>query len=297
MTTESKAPQSLRVVLISGMSGAGKTLALKTLEDHGYFAIDNLPASLIDPLALVLEQQQAIQQVGLVMDVRDPDFLTLAPRLMDRLRARGHDVSLLFLDASREVLLQRFAETRRPHPLARNEPVSQGIAREIGLLEPLRRVATTVLDSSNLNVHELRARILQLVEPMREAPIALFFTSFGFKYGIPLEAAFVFDVRYLPNPYFVPELRPLTGQDDAVARYVFAAPEAREMRQQIHALLTTAIPLCQREGRASLLVAIGCTGGQHRSVALVEAIVSDLKAHGLTPEIVHRDLSRNQGTS
>ncbi len=297
MDSISIGPQNLRIVLISGLSGAGKTLALKTLEDHEYFAIDNLPASLIDPLALLLERQQEITKVALVMDSRDPAFLAEAPAIVQGLRARAHDVTFLFLDASREILIRRFAESRRPHPLARSGPVAKGIDREEKLLKPLRQVATEVLDTSATNVHELRRLIIDSVEPRTDAALHLYVASFGYKYGVPLEAAFIFDVRYLPNPFFVEALRRLTGQDAKVADYVFANPEALKVRDQVLEIVRTVLPLCQREGRNSLMVAIGCTGGQHRSVAMAEAIAATLKREGLDLEIMHRDVGRNLSTT
>ncbi len=290
-------PQKLRIVLISGLSGAGKTLSLKTLEDHEYFAIDNLPASLIDPLALLLEQQQEITKVALVMDGRDPGFLAEAPAIVKGLQAREHSVAFLFLDASREILIRRFAESRRPHPLARSGPVAEGIEREQQLLAPLRKVATKVLDTSATNVHELRRMIIDAAEPQADAPLHVFIASFGYKYGVPLEAAFVFDIRYLPNPFFVEALRPLNGQDKNVADYVFANPEAITIRNQVLELVRTALPLCRREGRSSLMVAVGCTGGQHRSVAMAEAIAATLKSEGVELEILHRDIARTLGAS
>jgi RNase adapter protein RapZ len=297
MDSLSTGPQKLRIVLISGLSGAGKTLSLKTLEDHDYFAIDNLPASLIDPLALLLEQQHEITKVALVMDGRDPAFLAQAPAIVKGLQAREHNVAFFFLDASREILIRRFAESRRPHPLARKGPVAEGIEREQKLLEPLRKVATKVLDTSATNVHELRRMIIDAAEPQADAPLHVYIASFGYKYGVPLEAAFVFDIRYLPNPFFVEALRRLTGQEEDVADYVFASPEATTIRDQLLELVRTVLPLCRREGRNSLMVAVGCTGGQHRSVAMAEAIGATLKSEGVELEILHRDVTRNLGAS
>lgn len=297
MDSVSGGSQKLRIVLISGLSGAGKTLALKTLEDQEYFAIDNLPASLIDPLALLLEQQQQITKVALVMDGRDPTFLTMAAQIVEGLEQRGHTVDFLFLDASKEILIRRFAESRRPHPLARNGPVNSGIEREATLLEPLRKVATMVLDTSATNVHELRQLIVNAVEPRADASPHLFVASFGYKYGVPLEAAFVFDLRFLPNPFFVESLRPLTGQDASVAGYIFASPEAVTVRSQILEMIRTVLPLCMREGRSSLMVAVGCTGGQHRSVAMAESIAETLLQEGIELEVLHRDMGRNLGNA
>jgi UPF0042 nucleotide-binding protein len=292
METSLSSNQKLRIVLITGLSGAGKTLALKTLEDLEYFAIDNLPCSLLDPLTLLLEKQQEITRVALVMDGRDRSFLQQAPTILESLRQREHQVTLLFLEASREALIRRFAETRRPHPLARNEPVESGVAREEKALRPLRRLASHVLDTTVFNVHELRRRVISLAEESPGQPLPLFVTSFGFKYGPPLEAAFIFDVRYLPNPFFVEKLRALAGTDAEVADYVFANEEARTMRDKIADMVRTVLPLCRREGRSQLMVAIGCTGGRHRSVALAEAVAEALRGEGLELTVMHRDLAR-----
>lgn len=282
--------RSLRIVLITGMSGAGKTVALKTLEDLEYFCIDNLPSTLLDPLVHLLEQNPEISKVALGMDGRDRRFPVEAEGILQTLSERGHTVVLLFLDASEEVLIRRFAETRRPHPFARRSSIEVGVAREKEALRPLRALATHLLDTSSYNVHELRAAVIATLEKDPTVPLNVMLISFGFKNGIPLEAAFVFDVRYLPNPYFVPGLRDKVGTDPEVSKYVLSSPDARRVIQGIVQVIKTVLPLCRKEGRSSLMVAVGCTGGQHRSVAIVEEVGAILKADGEQLSIAHRDL-------
>jgi UPF0042 nucleotide-binding protein len=281
----------LRVVLISGLSGAGKTLALKALEDAGHFAIDNLPCSLLDPLVLLLEKHSEIHRVAVVMDARDASFPGQAERILESLRASGHHVTLLFLEADTKTLIRRFSETRRPHPLARRASVERGVAREAKLLAPIRRAATQILVTSDFNVHQLKAAIINTVED-KPGAMRVIITSFGFKYGLPLESAFLFDVRYLPNPFFVPELRDKTGLDRAVSRFVLANPEARSMVARIVHVVLPAIPLCRKEGRSSLQISIGCTGGQHRSVAMAREVARVLRAGGIDLALIHRDIRR-----
>lgn len=280
-----------RIVLVTGLSGAGKTLALKTLEDLGYFTIDNLPSSLLDPLLLLLEENRQITRVALGMDCRDPAFVARAEQDLAILRNRGHDVFLVYLEASTEVLINRFVETRRPHPLARDGRVEKGVRAERQLMARLKRLADEVLDTTRLNIHELRRAVRTTIA---RAPddLSVMVESFGFKYGIPLDAAFVFDVRFLPNPYFVDGLRDLDGTRREVADYVFDHPDTQKILDTICQLVTTALPLCRLEGRNSLVVAIGCTGGQHRSVALAERLSARLAATGVELTLLHRDLPR-----
>jgi RNase adapter protein RapZ len=285
----------LHIVLLTGLSGAGKTLALKTLEDLEYFAIDNLPSSLLDPLILLLEQQNEIIRVALVMDGRDRAFLSKAKEILESLRSRHHQVTFLFLDAAREILIRRFAETRRPHPLARNETIETGVDREIKLLEPLKQLASRVITTSAFTVHDLRRTIIATAAESPDDTLQVFVSSFGFKYGVPLEAAFIFDVRYLPNPFFVKELRVLNGLDQKVSEYVFADPESGVILTRIVEFMETVLPLVRKEGRSSMLIAIGCTGGQHRSVALAEEIGRQLEEKGLELTVTHRDLPRSVG--
>lgn len=292
VTPESRSTDKLDIVLVTGMSGAGKTLALKTLEDMGYFCIDNLPVSLLDSLVTLLVQNENIQKTALVMDVRDPGFVALARELPEQLKALGHQVTVLFLDASREALIRRFVETRRPHPLGGGAGIEAAVDRESELLAPLRSMASYIVDSSDLNVHQLRAEVGRCVVRGAPAGMSLILTSFGFKYGIPLEAAMVLDVRFLPNPYFVDELRSRPGTDPDVAAYVFSSSVTHRVLHHIVTMVSTVIPLAAGDGRSSMMVAIGCTGGRHRSVALVETASKSLAMLGMNSTVHHRDLNR-----
>jgi len=295
MDTQKTDTRALRIVLISGLSGAGKTLALKALEDREYFSIDNLPSSLLDPLVLLLEQNAEINKVALVMDARDPEFHREAEAILESLKERGHSVSLLFLEASTDAIIRRFAETRRPHPMGRGSSVEKGVAREKKLIAPLRDLASHILDTSTFNVHQLKAGVLSTVDTEPAGAIRLIVASFGFKYGVPLESAFTFDVRYLPNPFFVDALRKRTGLDKAVSSFVLADKNARLVADKMLDMIRTVLPLCEKEGRSTLMVAIGCTGGQHRSVAIAEAVADTLRADGIRLSVMHRDIARTAG--
>ncbi len=292
MDTSQGERQPKKIVLVSGLAGAGKTAALKTLEDLGYFTIDNLPRSLLEPLLILLQDNSEIVKVALGMDGRDPAFLQDAGEIVDSLRTRGHKVFLLFMEASTEVLIRRFAETRRPHPFARDLPVEKGVSKERKMVAALKQLATDVVDTSSFNIHQLRAAVKSTIEKHPSSPLALLVQSFGYKYGVPLDAAFLFDVRYLPNPYFVDGLRDKGGTDSAVSDFVLADPQAKMIVTRMVELIVAVLPLCEEEGRSSLNVAIGCTGGQHRSVALAEETARLLAKDGIAPTVVHRDLPR-----
>lgn len=284
-----------RVVLVTGMSGAGKTAALKTLEDLGYFAIDNLPSSLYDPLLMLLERNPEVGRVALGMDGRDPGFVAQCQEMLRYLRERGHAVFLLFLDASDGALIRRFSETRRPHPLARGNSVEAGVLAERQLLAGIRKLATRVQETTSLNIHQLRQAVVTAVQEEGAGPLTLIIESFGYKYGLPLEAAFVFDVRFLPNPFFETTLAKLDGRNEAVARYVFSVPSARSVVEKVVDLVVEVLPLMRAEGRSSMLVGVGCTGGQHRSVAVACEVSRRLQERGVVSRVEHRDLERSMG--
>ena len=301
----------MRIVVLTGMSGSGKTNALRALEDVGYYAIDNLPIPLIERLVdLFSATKGEFEKLALVVDARTVSGsaeveesslggavgeLRLASQTIERTRTAGHDVDVLFLDAEDDVLVRRFSETRRRHPLGADGSVRGGIAAERPVLEPLRRAATMVLDTSQMSVHELRSQVqlafLQRgsqVGPQLRATVM----SFGFKHGVPTEADLVFDVRFLPNPYFVEGLRPKTGEHEEVARYVLACEETKGFLSRLESLLAFLVPQYENEGKAYLTVAFGCTGGRHRSVALAAYIAEWLKGLGLSPKVIHRDMGR-----
>jgi UPF0042 nucleotide-binding protein len=285
--------RAARFVVVTGMSGAGKSQAIRALEDLGYFCVDNLPVSLISTFAdLTLASQGEIRRAAVVVDVREGQALAQFPLIYGKLkRQAAHAVRLMFLDASDAALLRRFSETRRPHPLATDLPVAEAIREERRLLQPLRRLADQILDTSSLNVHDLRRRILESTGGSgTAAPLVVNILSFGFRRGVPPDADLVFDVRFLPNPHFVTSLRPWTGRSPRVARFVLKAPAARRFLQLTAALLKFLIPQYIAEGKTYLTVAIGCTGGRHRSVAIAEALGKRLKATGgIELHVRHRD--------
>lgn len=295
----------MRIVVLTGMSGSGKSTAIHALEDAGYYAIDNLPAKLIDKLVEVLSTAQGeIQKLALVIDARAAVLprggsevpgrsdLELVPRMLDTNRLAGHEVDLLFLDAADDVLERRYSETRRRHPLSPDGTVKSGIDSERRLLDPLRNAATKVLDSSNMSVHELRRQIQHMFSGAGDLSLSVTVLSFGFKYGVPHEADLVFDVRFLPNPHFVPDLRPNTGENDAVARYVIDRDDTRTFLELLYGMLEFLIPKYQEEGKAYVTIAVGCTGGRHRSVAIAREVSQWLARRGRRVQVRHRDIDR-----
>jgi UPF0042 nucleotide-binding protein len=256
-----------QIVVITGMSGSGKSTAIRALEDLGFFCIDNLPILLI-PKLIELANTGDIERLGLVIDARERSFLVDAPRMLEDLRRAGHTVEVVFLDSSDESLVRRFSETRRRHPLAPNGSVAEGIALERNALKDLRELADQIVDSSPLNVHDLK-RLMQArfgQEAVRGPSLTIM--SFGYRYGVPPQADVVLDVRFLPNPYFVPELRGFTGIHPDVSRYVLEREDSQEFLSRLQDFCSFLFPRYQREGKAYLTVALGCTGGKHRSVAL-----------------------------
>lgn len=300
-----------KVVVVTGLSGAGKSTALHALEDLGYYCVDNLPTSLVEH-ALSVCEAGGVRRVALGIDVRVGAFLDGAAPELDRLRAGNHDLEVLFLEASDEKLVQRYNETRRPHPLSssgsfpppppsipgtiqpRPGSALDGIRMERERLAPLRAIATLVIDTSGQSVHDLRRRVIRHASHASEQPRMLTrFVSFGFKYGLPIDADVVIDVRFLANPHFVPELRPLTGLDPAVRNFVLGIDETAEFIEKTEEWLRFCLPRYQEEGKSYLTVAVGCTGGRHRSVALATRFAEDLgRKTGLPITVVHRDMAR-----
>jgi UPF0042 nucleotide-binding protein len=282
--------EKLHIMVVTGMSGAGRTSALRVLEDLGFFCVDNLPPKLAP--AVVSQIGGELERIGFGIDVRTGTFLEGAGAALDELAASGHDVEVLFLDCADDALVRRYSETRRPHPLAPGGDVMEAIARERERLSPLRGRAKHVIDTSRLSVHDLRRALVEHIAREGERPqMRIRLVSFGFKFGLPVDADLVFDVRYLPNPHFVPELKPLTGLDAPVAEYVLAATETRELIDDVTRLLDRTLPRYEREGKAYLTVAIGCTGGRHRSVAIVEALARHFRAQR-NVLVSHRDAGR-----
>jgi UPF0042 nucleotide-binding protein len=282
-----------RFVILTGLSGSGKTQAIRALEDLGYFCIDNLPTQLIPTMAELSTRDDAgLDKVAIVVDIREGGFLTRFPRVFRKLRATPRvNPTLIFLEASHSALVRRFSETRRPHPLAPDRSASEGIQEEREKLNTIRAMADLILDTSNLTVHELRDIFMQMSRDGRpRADMVVNLVSFGYKHGVPVDADLVFDVRCLPNPHFVDDLRGLTGRDKAVVRYMRRHAATREFIEKLTSFLKFALPHYVQEGKSYLTVAVGCTGGQHRSVMIAEALKKSLgPVNGVRVRVKHRD--------
>lgn len=282
-----------RFVILTGLSGAGKTQAIRALEDLGFFCVDNLPSAMIPTMAeLASRADDGLEKVAIVADVREGGFLKEFPRVFRRLQSMpGITPRLIFLEANPSTLVRRFSETRRPHPLAPDRSVAEGIREERAKMSSIRALADLILDTSNLTVHELRDVFMRMSRDKGErAAMVVTLVSFGYKHGVPMDADLVFDVRCLPNPHFVETLRPLTGRDRAVVRYMRRYGATREFLDQLTAFLTFALPQYVQEGKSYLTVAIGCTGGRHRSVMIAEELKKTLASvRGITVRIKHRD--------
>ncbi|NOK36679.1 RNase adapter RapZ [Corallococcus exercitus] len=280
-----------QIIVITGMSGSGKSTAIRALEDAGFFCIDNLPVLLL-PKLTELAGGGNIERMALVVDVREGVFLKDAPRVLDEVRRAGHQVDVLFLDSSDDSLLRRFSETRRRHPLAPEGTVAEGIHAEREALKDLRELADQVIDSSALNVHDLKRMVQGRFSPEPTTGPSLSIMSFGYRYGVPPQADLVFDVRFLPNPYFVPELKGLTGKNPKVAGYVLEREETQAFLEKVVDLCRFLFPRYQKEGKAYLTVALGCTGGKHRSVALAAEMVRRLSTDYGRVQLWDRDIEK-----
>jgi RNase adapter protein RapZ len=282
-----------RFVILTGLSGSGKTHAIRALEDLGYFCVDNLPSQLIPTFADLANRGDAgLERVAIVVDVREGGFLKEFPKVYRKLKATpGVEPRLIFLEASRPVLVRRFSETRRPHPLALDRSVAEGIDDERRKLSTIRSLADLIIDTSNLTVHELRDTFMRMSQDERpRSEMMVNLVSFGFKHGAPVDADLVFDVRCLPNPHFVDRLRPLTGRDPKVVRFMRRHAATREFIDRLTTFLTFALPQYVLEGKSYLTIAIGCTGGQHRSVMVAEALKKSLAgAKNVRLRVKHRD--------
>ncbi len=281
-------------VVVAGLSGAGRSTAAAALEDLGWFVIDNLPPALMTKVAeLVTRRGSELDRVALVVGRGGGELYEDVPTALDHLAATGHQVRVLFLSAPDEVLVRRFDASRRRHPLGAGG-VEESIAEERQLLEVLRARADIVLDTGDLNVNQLRQRVLELFSAagQRTDRMQMSVLSFGFKHGIPLDVDLLFDCRFLPNPHWVDDLRPLIGTDEPVRRYVLDQPETAGFLERVDDLLASLVPAYVREGKSYLTVAVGCTGGRHRSVVLADALADRLAHRGLTCTVFHRDVSR-----
>jgi len=283
----------LQLVVVTGLSGSGKSTAIHVLEDLGFYCIDNLPVALIPRVVELWESsQEEVRRVALGVDVRERHFLEQVPSVFAELRGRGVALEVIYLEASDDVLLRRFSETRRPHPAAEGGGLDDGIRRERDKLRAVREASDRILDTSALTVHELRAALRERLERTDAGTMTIALVSFGYKYGLPTDADLVFDCRFLPNPFFVEELRHRVGTDQAVADYVLKRQETQDLLRHVMALLDFTLPRYQHEGKSYLSIAIGCTGGRHRSIALIEELKRLLTEREYRVLVRHRDVER-----
>ena len=277
-----------RIVIISGLSGSGKTVALRALEDSGFFCVDNLPITLIDSFLSMLSRDGEIREIGIGIDIRAKGFLSGINNVLADLKKTFY-TEIIFLEAENDVLLRRYKETRRPHPLGGN--VEKSIPLEKKRLSVLRENADRIIDTSSFTPHQLRQYMSSLYQTQKSKnAMTLVLLSFGFKYGTPQNADLILDVRFIPNPNFVPELKPLKGTDKRVARYIFKKPETREFMDRLKGLMNFLIPLYIREGKSYLTIGIGCTGGNHRSPAIVEKLQNYFTRYPVDLKVVHRNM-------
>jgi UPF0042 nucleotide-binding protein len=286
---------ALQFVIITGLSGAGKSQAIDSFEDAGYFCVDNLPPQLVPTLVdLFRREGSKVDRVAIVSDVRGGEYFGRLEQLLDELHERGVEHTLVFLEASNEALVRRFKETRRRHPAADGGSVIDGIRSERRLLAPLRERATLVIDTSDISIHELKARLNKdIIQHTRRTNIVFAVVSFGYKYGIPIDADLLFDVRFLPNPHYDLRLRPLTGLDAEVRDFVMGSPDTAEYLEHLLGLLDFLFPRYAAEGKAHLTIGVGCTGGHHRSVAIAQLIGDRYEKQGYYTIVRHRDLARD----
>ena len=285
----------MEFLIVTGLSGAGKTQAAHFLEDLGYYCVDNMPSALLQPFAeFCIASQGRFTKVALVTDVRAHESFEQLFRALDSLRALDCTFRILFLEAPESTLVRRYKETRRRHPLMESgATIEDAVKRETELLRPLRERADFVIDTTQLSAAKLRGELYRLfAEKGQQSRMSINVVSFGYKYGVPLEADLVFDVRFMPNPYYVPELRYQTGMNDDVYNYVFSFPQTKEFLSKLEQMLAFLLPLYQEEGKAVLVVAVGCTGGRHRSVSIARAVAEDLNKLGYAAYENHRDITR-----
>ncbi len=282
------------IFIITGLSGSGKSTAMAAFEDAGFYCIDNMPVDLLPKfLEMPIERDSEIAGIALVMDLRERAFLTRYGAVFDELKKKGYYFEILFLEAAEKVLVQRYSETRRQHPMSSGKSLLEDIRLEKSQLDDLRSAADLIINTSELNVHELKAKILDIAQKTRKtARMRINVVSFGFKYGIPYDADLIMDVRFLANPYFIPELKQLDGEAQAIKDFVLGHRETGEFLEKYFNLIDFLIPLYEREGKTYLTIAIGCTGGRHRSVAIARTIYEHIHAMGKTVELNHRDRSQ-----
>ncbi len=283
----------MRVVILTGLSGSGKSTALRALEDIGFFCVDNLPVVLLPEfLSIQSAPDKGISQVALVMDLREREFLENCPEIFIRLREEGYSIEILFLDASDEVIVHRFSETRRKHPLALEGSILDGIRLEREKLMPLKRMANEIIDTTDCNVHQLKDIIQRRFLSPSQKSLIVQVSSFGYRYGIPIDADMVLDVRFLPNPFFVDELRPFDGRDERVSDYVLKSETGRDFAVKLADFMDFLMPLYEKEGKARFKIAVGCTAGFHRSVVIANLLGIYFSQKGYFFNVTHRDINR-----
>lgn len=288
----------MQFIIISGLSGAGKSKAASDLEDLGFYCVDNMPAEMIPQFAsLCLATKGRFEKVALVTDVRSSMTFDSLFQSLDRLDEMHLEYSIFFIEASTEVIIKRFKETRRLHPLMRDgTPVLQAVEREQQLLEPVRTRASAIIDTTNLSTGKLRGKLIDLVAGgVRERAMHVTVLSFGFKYGLPLDADLVFDVRFLPNPYYIPALKTQTGLDEPVRNFIFQYQQTKDFLEKTEDLLTFLLPNYVDEGKTDLVIAVGCTGGQHRSACIAKELYDFISRRGYCANLSHRDMNRSRG--
>jgi UPF0042 nucleotide-binding protein len=284
--------QGRQLVILTGLSGSGKSTVLKAFEDMGYYCVDNLPVELIPIFAeLHAAGEGDFARSALLVDAREGLQLEKLPALLKHLR-RGHPIILVYIEAHEDALVRRYSETRRPHPLGRDYSVRESLHHERVLMEPIRKLADVVIDTSQFNVHELRNFVNERFKAESARPMLVSLVSFGYKFGVPTDADLMFDVRFLPNPHFVPRLRRYTGRDPKVRRYIQSFPQTGEFLRRMQSLLTYLIPHYIEEGKSYLTIAFGCTGGKHRSVMMAEWMKHALEKKGFATRVVHRDIGK-----
>jgi UPF0042 nucleotide-binding protein len=284
----------MRILIITGLSGSGKSTAVRALEDEGFYCLDNLPVSLFPTfIELVDKSKERVRDVALVMDIRGRDFLKGYEKVIQEIREAGNYVEILFLDATDEVLIRRFSETRRRHPALDNGSVPEGIRFEREQLAGLRRLATAIIDTSELNVHQLKELVITRIKGEHgAAEMTVHLQSFGYRFGIPLESDLVMDVRFLPNPHFIPELKGFSGLDPKVASFVLEKNETVIFLEKFRDMMEFLLPGYRREGKSYLTISIGCTGGRHRSVAIAEALREFFAGKKINLKVIHRDMEK-----
>ena len=278
------------LVVLTGLSGSGKSTVLKSFEDMGFYCVDNLPVELMPIFAeLHAAGEGDFARAALMIDAREGLQLQKLPPLLKHLR-KDHPITLVYIEASADALMRRYSETRRPHPLGKNFSVRESLRHERALMAPIRKLADVVIDSTQFNVHELRHFVTERFKNPDKRPLMVSVVSFGYRYGVPTDADLVFDVRFLPNPHFVPRPREFTGKDPKVRRYIRSFPQTGEFLRRVEGLLTYLLPHYIREGKSYLTIAFGCTGGKHRSVMMSEDVKKSFEKRGVTAKVVHRDI-------